>query len=136
MTDKDKQKQSAREMANRIARALSEPTKSETWLAIIQREQTGVEVEIFRTQRQADDHLALALEFENEDAIVGHDVVPLSLYNLRNEYGEVDVPVNTDVDSREYKKRPTGISWPENEPDDTGYIPPYSAPPGFNRNND
>lgn len=121
---------------DKLKKALSEPFVAETWLAIIQREKTGIEVQIFRTERQADDHLALALEFEDEDAIVGHDVVPLSLYNLRNEYGEVDVPVNTDVDSREYKKRPTGVYWPEDEPDDTGYIPPYSAPPGFNRNND
>ena len=132
----DKDKRAAREMANRIARALNEPTKAEAWLAIIQREQTGVEVEVFRTHRQADDHLALALEFENEDAIVAHDVVPLSLYNLRNEYGEVDIEPNRDVDGREYKKRPTVTSWPEGEPDDTGYVPPYSAPPGFNRTSD
>jgi len=122
---------------DKLRKALSEPFVAETWLAIIQREKTGIEVQIFRTQRQADDHLALALEFEDEDAIVGHDVVPLSLYNLRNEYGEVDIEPNRDVDGREYKKRPTkNVAWPDNEPDDSGYIPPYSAPPGFNRTND
>ncbi len=120
---------------DKLKKALSEPTKAEAWLAVIQREMTGIEVEIFRTQQQAEDHISLALEFEDEDAIVFHESVPLALYNLRNEYGEVDVPVN-DADRRKYKKRPTSVSWPENEPDDTGYIPPYSAPPGFNRSND
>lgn len=134
MTKKDKDKQAAREMANRIARALSEPYKAEAWLAVIRWDE-GYEAEIYPTEQRAHDHIALLMEFEG-DQIRETDVIPMSLYNLRNEYGEVDIEPNRDVDGREYKKRPTATSWPEGEPDDTGYIPPYSAPPGFNRTND
>ena len=120
---------------DKLLKAITDPFYAETWLAVIQREH-GIEVEIFRTEREADDHITLAAEFE-DDKIMARATLPLALYNLRNEFGEVDIEPNPNVDGRKYRKRPTkNVAWLDNEPDDTGYIPPYSAPPGFNREDD
>lgn len=116
---------------DKFLKSITDPFEAESWLAVIQREH-GLEVEIFRTEREADDHIALAAEFE-DDEIMARATVPLALYNLRNKYGEVDIEPNPNIDGRKYAKRPTKNAQPDNEPDDTGYIPPYSTPPGFNR---